>query len=113
MTEAGTQKATRAALVHTWLSSLGETLRRERPDSSANEAAIGIEHLMKEGNSRLRSLTGPGIGVRVDVQAALKDLEDLDLIEKSHDGESITGVKCGTHAIDVLKKKWILLFDNK
>jgi hypothetical protein len=102
-TEAGTQKATRASLVHTWITS--KIPLRDEPTVRENLVA----RLRREVNGLLDDIKQ----IPVDVNAALNDLEDLKLVNRiDAEGRLVEVVRDETCVSRVLKDAWGLLFDK-
>lgn len=104
-TEAGTYRATRASLVYTWLASP----ERTGTSDSSNER----HQIIKDGILGVNSLIGEDKQVRVDIDAALRDLENLELLVFSENGQQLeTIVRDKSRVAAALNKRWLNLFDG-
>jgi hypothetical protein len=100
---AGTQRATRAALVHLWLTRLRKMTKGE----------ITRQSLIKDGPLGVNDFLKTNKTVRVDMEAALNDLVDLDLIGFSNDGEILYYVRDDETVLETLKTTWNNLFEDR
>ena len=102
-TEAGTYRATRASLVYAWLTS---------PERDAMPVSSNERHqIIKDGTLGVNSLIGEDKQVRVDVDAALRDLEDLELLVFSEDGKVLETIVRDQSSVAVaLNKRWLNIF---
>ena len=106
--EAGSQRATRAALVHDWLCQLSRSNER-RGDASM----LYVDWILAEGPSQINELV-KNKQVDLDMQAALNDLEDLKLLQVERDG--VDGrprvvVTCAPGAVESrLRQAWNAIF---
>ena len=101
--DAGTQRATRATLVYQWLT---ERIRMKH-------VVVTRQSLVEEGTLGVNELLLSEPCVRVDVQAALNDLVDLDLIRFSDDGQELVYVRNDDSVTETLKKTWDNVFEGK
>ena len=102
-TEAGSYRAIRAALVYTWLTSPVRTV----VSGASNER----HQLIKEGLLGVNSLIGEDKQVRVDISAALDDLEEIELLVFSEDGERLeTVVRDESSVVAALSNQWASVF---
>lgn len=99
-TEAGYQRAIRAALVHSWLVQITEDGPWKRK-VLVNRGADAINRMLRDD-----------IEVRIDIDAALNDLEDLGLIHQDV-GEMITVVRDVTIIKNRLLDDWQKIFDGE
>jgi hypothetical protein len=76
-TEAGSQRATRAALVYSWLSRLGK---------NSSDTHYSRAQLIEEGKEAVNELIRQDRNIPVDIDASLNDLEDLRLVSRRDDG---------------------------
>jgi hypothetical protein len=76
-TEAGSQRATRAALVHSWLSRLA---------GSSDGTDHNRAQLVQEGRKGVNELIRDSKEMPVDIDASLNDLEDLRLVTSNRNG---------------------------
>lgn len=103
-TEAGSQRATRAALVHTWLTKM----------LPAKDEPLRRSHIISRGKSELHVLLNDWKRTPVDVDAALNDLEDLDLVRRTDtEGRLLDVVSDNGSVTRALKQTWVSLFDGK
>lgn len=102
-TEAGSYRATRAALVYTWLTSP----QRKVTAGSSNDR----HQLIKDGLLGVNGLIGEDKQVRVDIGAALRDLEELKLVVFSEDGERLEKViRDNISVVAALTNTWASVF---
>ena len=101
--QAGSQRATRAALVHKWLCSLStvdEPLSRSRLISFANDGVNALLDDLKE--------------TPVDIDAALNDLEDIGLVERTdNDGQYLLVLRDDKSIVRKLDKVWRSILEGK
>lgn len=104
-TEAGTYRATRAALVYTWLRS---------PNRIVNSRSCNSrETLILRGVAGVNDLIGQDKPVMVDIAAALEDLEDLELVHFSADGRTLESVvRDSSSVVAALGAEWAGLFEE-
>lgn len=103
-TEAGSQRATRAALVHTWLTN--KIPVREEP--------LLRSHLIARGKREIHDLLNDLKRTPVDIDATLNDLEDLELVKRiDAEGRLLEVVRDDVSVVRVLKQTWGSLFDGK
>jgi Protein of unknown function (DUF3754) len=98
--EAASQRATRAALLHSWLSK--GSVRSFSREQLIEEAFIGVNEMLANDQY-----------VDIDVRAGLKDLQALGLITFSTDGSHLMEVADDNSAVDILKSTWSSVFDGK
>jgi hypothetical protein len=111
-TEAGSQRALRAALVYTWLVRRIASLRST---FVGNKTAVDLKvvraQLEREGETGVNDLLPTSVRhVRVDVNAALNDLEELELATFSEDKTVLQKVVEPTEAMEALRGTWTKLF---
>ena len=99
--EAASQRATRAALLHSWLTRRSNRSTRTR-DQLIEEAFVGVNEMLENDQF-----------VDIDVAAGLKDLEALDLISFSEDGSRLLQVADEGSTVDILKSTWSNVFDGE
>jgi hypothetical protein len=102
--EAGTQRATRAALVHDWL------CQQARSENATD--ALLVDRILREGPAEVNELV---VNKQVDVnmQAALNDLEDLKLLQINvdDDGKRRVCVVCTASSVEKrLRQAWNNIF---
>lgn len=103
-TEAGSQRATRAALIHAWLTD----------KLSARDQPLVRSQLITRGKIEICGMINTLKDTPVDVDAALNDLEDLGLVTSSDaEGRLLEVVREDSGAVRVLKRSWEALFDGK
>lgn len=103
-TEAGSYRATRAALVYTWLVSCGRqgTSNANHRDQLIEAGLAGVNELIREDKQ-----------IRVDIGAALRDLEDLGLVRFSDDGQRLESVVRDTSSVIAsLGDSWARVFEG-
>lgn len=106
VSEAGTQRAVRAALAHSWLCQLQE---------AGDLASFTRDDLVREGESQVNRHLHDGDGYRdvpVDMEATLIDLTDLGLASVSHDGDKVQVVSESWSLRRVLRDCWANVFDE-
>ena len=98
--QAGSQRATRAALVHKWLCSIAsqdEPLERSRLIAQAKQGVNALIDDLKE--------------TPIDVDAALNDLEDLGLVQRTDEkGRHLQVLRDDNSIVRTLTKAWRSLF---
>lgn len=99
--EAGSQRAIRASLVHAWLAGL-----------KSNEP-LHRDSLIRRGETEVNDLIQDYRQVPVDVDSGLTDLETLGLASFSSDGELINVVRGSKTVARVLKGAWGDIFDGR
>lgn len=105
-TEAGSYRATRAALVYTWLTSS----TRQNSSGSSNERS----QLVRDGLFGVNGLIGEDKQVRVDIDAALQDLDGLGLVRFSEDGQKLDFVVADAASIvAILSDFWASIFGGR
>lgn len=101
--EAGSQRASRTALVHTWL----------KDKSVQNDGTLDRSALILNGDAEINAILGESKRTPIDVAAALDDLEELGLIKSSGpDGEHIDVVREDNAVLKRLRSAWSSLFDE-
>jgi hypothetical protein len=99
-TEAGSQRATRAALVHSWLSGLARS-------------SDGTDHnrlqLVQEGRKGVNELIRESKEIPVNIDASLNDLEDLRLVTSERNGQ-IKVVRDSVELVGKLRSVWSDVF---
>jgi Protein of unknown function (DUF3754) len=106
VSEAGTQRAVRAALAHTWLGQLQE---------AGDLSSMTRDDLVRLGESQVNRLLHDGDGYRdvpVDMDATLNDLTDLGLVSVSSDGDQVQVVRETWSLRRVLRDGWAKVFDE-
>ncbi len=105
-TEAGSQRASRAALVHEWLCRLSK--------STAEPATISRSELVREGSCQVNDLLlkGGDREIPINIDAALNDLEDLKLIAFSGDAPTKI-VRDPIQVTKTLKRAWDNIFEGR
>lgn len=101
--QAGSQRATRAALVHKWLCSLSredEALPRSRLIALANDGVNALIDDLKE--------------TPLGVDAALNDLEDIGLVERTdQDGLCLRVLRDNKSIVRTLSRAWRSILEGK
>jgi Protein of unknown function (DUF3754) len=106
VSEAGTQRAVRVALAHSWLCQLQE---------AGDLASMTRDDLVRLGESQVNRLLHDGDGYRdvpVDMDATLIDLTDLGLASVSQDGDKVQVVSESWSLRRVLRDCWAKVFDE-
>jgi hypothetical protein len=108
--EAANQRATRAALVYVWLvdqmkRNVGRPIARRK---LVQEGSLGVNKILQaDGGDSYRY-------VRVDIDAALNDLADLNLIEFDSSGERLIYVASDEETVvTTLRTRWNLVFQDE
>ena len=102
ISEAGSQRAIRASLVHRWLCQLqGKTAA---PQDLEGDCVDGVNEMLKTERE-----------VRIDVGKALDDLESLNIIKFSEDGDNVLETKGPRRSSWAIKDAWagLLKFDGE
>jgi hypothetical protein len=103
--EAGSQRAIRASLVYMWL------VQR----MSNTEGTVSRSQLIREGALGVNRLVDMNASVRVDVNSALNDLEELNLIQfggqNQHEIHRIASYDDGM--VEILVETWRKVFEGK
>jgi hypothetical protein len=99
-TEAGSQRATRAALAHSWLSSLA---------TSSDVTDHNRAQLVQEGRKAVNELIRDSKEIPVDIDASLNDLEDLKLVTSYSNGD-IEVVRDSIELVEKLRSVWSDVF---
>jgi len=101
--EAGSQRAVRASLVHTWLCSL-----------DLDGKPIDRSELLKRGEAEVNEMVRDYKNIPLDIAAGLSDLEALGLATFSPGGTKLTDVVQGPKAVaKALRESWGDIFDGK
>lgn len=104
-TEAGSYRARRAALVYTWLTSS----QRKAASAASNDRS----QLVKDGLLGVNGLIREDKQVRVDIEAALKDLEACELVIFSDDGKRLEKVVWDESGVEsALRNTWLKVFED-
>ena len=106
-TEAGSQRASRAALVHEWLCRIGKSTADPSPSRSllVREGSYQVNDLFLKRDDR---------EIPVDINAALNDLEDLKLVTFSKDAQQqMKVVRDPTQVTKTLKRAWDNIFEGQ
>ena len=98
--EAASQRATRAALLYSWLAK--QTNHTMTLDQLKEKAFIGVNELLERDQY-----------VDVDVLAGLKDLEALELVSSPDDGSDRIQVAADKATVDILQSTWSSIFGGK
>ncbi|CAB9511028.1 Protein of unknown function (DUF3754) [Seminavis robusta] len=105
-TEAGSYRATRAALVYTWLRSPMRVV--------TSRACNDRDQLVQDGLAGVNALIKGDKQVKVDIEAALRDLEDVDLIHFSANGRRLESVvRDSSSVVAALGEKWAGIFEGE
>jgi hypothetical protein len=111
--EAGSQRAVRSALVHSWL--LHEFKLVSSPFAREDEKAPPIlrSSLKKTGVKGVNKILKTDRQIDIDVDKAMMDLEDLRLVTFSSDGEELLYVQDSITSTDVVRRAWKDLLEGK
>jgi hypothetical protein len=112
ISESGLQRAIRASLVHSWISDI--CMPSERTESSAaidtssseNRTLINLSKIQKSCIDDINKMLKTDMEVQIDVDRALKDLEDLRLVRFTADGQELAEVMSTTNSTDTIKEAW-------
>lgn len=99
--EGASQKATRAAVLHSWLL-MQPNFQSMTRDDILHYAYVGVNEMLQNDQY-----------VDIDIEAGLKDLERLELISYSSDGERLIRVSNEEPAVAILKSAWSNVFEGK
>jgi hypothetical protein len=112
--EAACQRATRAAIMHTWLLTRQKKISQNAGGISwtrqqlIDEGKVGINHLLQRNGADNIEMTM----LDIDTNAALGDLEDLGLVSFDKYTETLTGLADEEVATKKLRIKWNQIFDE-
>lgn len=111
-TEAGSQRAIRAALAHLWLRR--STVSEEHvSNESVNVAPLFRSQLISEGTQGISTSLNSLKRMPVDMDAALRDLEDLQLVRRlDEDGQLLEVIVDDSGIIRALKRTWRSLLER-
>jgi hypothetical protein len=110
--EAGSQRAVRAALVQSWISHLFKLVKSPFQRDGAAEKIITRSVLRNTGTNDVNRLLRTDKEVQVDVDRALRDLEDLRLVRFSADGEELIDAKDQLASSELVKESWVDLLEQ-
>jgi hypothetical protein len=102
ITDAGSQRALRASLVHSWL------LQRTRKQF---RMSLTREQLIQGGLKGVNNALATEELVNINISAALNDLEDLKLIK--FDGQDLESVEDQETAVSTLMSTWMSIFNEE
>jgi Protein of unknown function (DUF3754) len=111
-TEAGSQKAVRAAFAHLWLR---KAIVSEKPLSNdgLKVAPLFRSQLISEGNREICASLNSLKRMPIDVDAALRDLEDLQLVRRiDGDGQLLEVIHDESSVFRALKNSWRSLLER-
>lgn len=100
--EAGTQRAIRAALVHEWLAS----------ESLNDKSSMKRADLVEVGETNVNRLLDDFKRIPININAALNDLEDLNLVSTDPDGH-LSVVRDPKSILANLKGVWMEVFHGR
>lgn len=106
-TEAGSQRASRAALVHEWLCRLAKRTIDPLPTRSqlVREGSYQVNDLLLKQDER---------EIPININAALNDLEDLELVRFSGDEQQVMNVvREPTQVTRTLRRAWDNIFEGR
>eukprot|EP00550_Attheya_septentrionalis_P011402 CAMPEP_0198305454 /NCGR_PEP_ID=MMETSP1449-20131203/57916_1 /TAXON_ID=420275 /ORGANISM="Attheya septentrionalis, Strain CCMP2084" /LENGTH=777 /DNA_ID=CAMNT_0044007987 /DNA_START=137 /DNA_END=2470 /DNA_ORIENTATION=+ len=116
--EAACQRATRAAIMHTWLLTRQKELS-QRFGGNIGPTSWTRQQLIDEGRVGINRLLQRNEGdnvestmLDIDTNAALGDLEDLGLVSFNKYTETLTGLADEEVATQKLRIKWNQIFDE-
>jgi hypothetical protein len=110
--EAGSQRAVRAALVQSWISHLFKLAKSPFQREGATEKSITRSVLRKTCMNDVNKLLNTDKEVQMDVDRALRDLEDLGLVRFSADGEELIDAKDPLASSELVKESWVDLLEQ-
>jgi hypothetical protein len=102
--EAGSQRAIRAALVHSWIL---------RYLQSGLSAAVTRDDLEQNCVTEVNKLLNTNKEVQLDPKRAIQDLEDLRLVRFSENDGLIPEALTYADSTDIIKQLWEELLDNQ
>jgi Protein of unknown function (DUF3754) len=104
--EAGSQRAARAALVHKWLCD------KVKKASGMTSLLYRSDLVQPESSREVSDLLSDLKATPIDVEAALNDLEELNLLTIAEEDGSMTVVQEDNRIIQRLKQTWGSLFEG-
>lgn len=112
MSEAGSQRAVRSALLHLWISQLVGAI--EAPFQRHRYQEITKSSLQKIGQEELNNLLNTERQVQMDINSTLDDLESLNILDFGGEQNNyLTQVLDPFSSADVIKTKWAELIENE
>jgi Protein of unknown function (DUF3754) len=116
--QAGSQRAIRAALVHTWLSGLFHSSGESAAPTTTTATTAMTTPLTR---SQLESNCGTGVNellrmdrpVQVESDKAMNDLEDLKIVAFASDGETVERILTEEEAAFAIKDAWDELLEGQ
>jgi hypothetical protein len=110
--EAGSQRAVRASLVHSWISHLFKLVKSPFQREGESEKPITRSFLKKSCVDDVNKLLKIDKEVQIDVDRAMKDLEALRLLRFSSDGEELLDAKDSIASAQIIRETWADLLEN-
>jgi len=104
LSEASKQRATRVGLLHSWLENAKNGFSNKNDE-------ISLETVHMSANAGINELLHGDYSTDVNINEAMNDLEELNLIESANNGTNIQTIYSGKEAMEKLKGKWVSLFD--
>jgi hypothetical protein len=111
--EAGSQRAVRSALVHSWLSHRFKLASSPFAGKDKKAPPILRSSLKKTGVKGVNEILKTEKQIDIDVDKAMMDLEDLRLVTFSRDREELLHVQDPITSTDVVRRAWMDLLDGK
>lgn len=111
--EAGSQRAVRVALIQSCIFHLLKRVKSPFQGKVATENPLTRAFLTDSCPIEVNKILRTDKEVQIDVERALKDLEDLQLVQFSNDGEALLEVKDSFESTESVKKCWIDLLESK
>ena len=111
--EAGSQRAVRSALVHSWLSHKFKLASSPFAEEDEEAPQLLRSSLKKTGVKGVNEILKTDKQIDINVDKAMLDLEDLRLVTFSRDGEELLHVQNPITSTDVVRRAWVDLLDGK
>jgi hypothetical protein len=107
-TEAGSQRALRATLIHSWLV---RRVARWKSEAVGDDAGLTRDRIVEEGFLGVNELLVTDRFVNVDMEAGLNDLEDLNLVQ--FHGQELVRIENEPETVHkVLTTTWVDVFNG-
>jgi hypothetical protein len=110
--EAGSQRAIRAALLHSWTSHLFKLGKSPFQRDDASEAPITRSALRTKAANDINKLLNTDKQVHIDVDRALDDLEDLRLVRFAEDEEELIDAKDPISSVEIIREAWVDILEQ-
>jgi hypothetical protein len=111
--EAGSQRAIRAAVAHSWVLHEYKMLNSPFERETGNQMSLSRYQLEQECVTGINRLLNTKQEVQLDPIKAIQDLEDLKLIRFSDDQETVLDVRDPFTGAEMVKQLWIELLERE